>query len=117
MKLLSDYELLLFVNRYSKERKIRFSPAECAFFVSLAKFIHSSGSVDESRGKHYVQLSCRDLSLHLDYSTTFVFSTLQKFDGCGLVERVRVPGGSDSLGSYNKSSFTYMDLSSLCSAD
>jgi len=117
MRLLSDYELLLFLNRYSKERKIKFSPSECAFFVALAKFIFSSGHCDEACGMYFVQMSCRDLALHLDYSTTFVFSALQKFDKYGLVERIRDARDSGDLIPCNKASFTYMDLSLLFSVD
>lgn len=121
MKLLSDYELMLFVNRFAKERNIKFSPAECAFFVSLAKFTFAQGAFDEEKGAYFIQMSCRELSLHLECSTTFVFSTLQKLDECGLVERVHVrkefcPLGDGSF-SFNKPSYTYMDLSLFCSAD
>lgn len=121
MVLLSDYELLLYVRRFAGDNDVKVSPTECAFFVSLVHYIHENGSFDKDKGAFYIRLSCRELAFRMGYSVTLVFAALQKFDECGLIERVHskkefCPLGNGSF-SYNKPSFTFVDLSCLSMAD
>lgn len=118
MVLLSDYELLLYVKRFTEKKGVKVSPTECAFFVSLVHYIHKYGVLDKEKGTYYIQLSCRELAHCLGHGSTLVFSALQKFDECGLIERVHMKKEFCPLGngafSYNKPSFTYLDLERLC---
>lgn len=113
-KLISDYDLMLFMKQCSEENNVRFTPVECAFAVSFIRYMHEHGSYDRDMGLHYVQLSFRKMAALFDSSTNLISSALQKLEACGLISRSRLQKDCipDDKGSYktNRPYVTYMDL-------
>lgn len=112
MKLISNYEILLFLKDVAEKEGVKISSTESAFFVYLVGLFKKRGVFDDSECMYRIQLSIRDLVDGSKLSINVVRSSLDKFVALGLLKRI--PAQPDVLHLVNTGAlapFTYMDLS------
>lgn len=106
----SDYDVLMILKKKSAACGVDLSVTECAFFISLARYLADHGTYDETTKLHCIQLSVREMSSFFDYSPGFIGSALRNLEECQLIRRER-PVFSKS--SNARSFVTGIDLRSL----
>lgn len=114
MNIISDGDILKYINSVSSERGIHLSPTVRAFYISLVHMAIKEAHYDEECKLSYVQYSQQEFSNLLQFSYHMVVISLQKLNKCGLIKRVsvqrefcRLSGGEYTV---NKGNITFIDL-------
>lgn len=114
LPVISNSDLLMFLEIRSSESGVHLTPTYRAFFVSLYAFFVKEAVFDDEKGKYYIQFSCRELANLLQFSFKMVCLSLHSLAECGALERVPSPLTFKRLpnGGYlkNKPYLTYLNL-------